>query len=100
MHPLRKNEFRHSGDCRFPLSFAQQRLWFLEQLGGTGPSYTLAHALEFSGSLDMTALDKAVQHVVERHESLRTTFEMVDDDPAQVIRPSLIVDVPVVDLCE
>lgn len=98
MHTSRETEPGRADHLEFPLSFAQQRLWFLEQLGGTGPSYTLAHALHIRGPLNSDALQRAVQLVVDRHASLRTTFEMNNDEPVQVVALRVRVDLPVVDL--
>ncbi|MFC5743625.1 non-ribosomal peptide synthetase [Dyella tabacisoli] len=68
-----------------PLSFAQERLWFLDQLGLVGPSYNMATALQLEGALDLDALERSFTELVRRHESLRTHFETVDGRPAQVI---------------
>ncbi len=70
-----------------PLSFAQQRLWFLEQLEG-GSSYTVPMALRLTGPLDAAALARALAGVVARHEALRTTFPVVDGVAAQSVEPA------------
>jgi amino acid adenylation domain-containing protein/non-ribosomal peptide synthase protein (TIGR01720 family) len=72
---------------RIPLSFAQERLWFLDQLGLVGSAYNMPLALRLEGALDVAALEGALAHLVERHESLRTRFVAIDGDPAQVIDP-------------
>ncbi|HEU4881265.1 MAG TPA: amino acid adenylation domain-containing protein, partial [Longimicrobium sp.] len=71
--------------CGIPLSFAQQRLWFLEQLGGTGAAYHIPLRLRLRGELDREALARALDRIVARHEALRTTFEAVDGEPVQRI---------------
>ena len=80
-----------------PLSFAQQRLWFLDQLE-PGGLYNVGEALRLSGDLDVEALRRAIDAVVARHEALRTTFRSVDGEPMQVVSPPAPVPCPVVDL--
>jgi len=83
----------------FPTSFAQRRLWFLDRLG-SGSAYTIAHAGSFRlrGRLDVDALRHALDALVARHESLRTTFREVDGEPMQVVAAQGSVDLEVVDL--
>jgi amino acid adenylation domain-containing protein len=73
--------------CAIPLSFAQQRLWFLEQLGGTGAAYHVPVRLRLRGELDRGALERAIDRIIARHEALRTTFPTVDGEPVQRIAP-------------
>ena len=70
-----------------PLSFAQQRLWFLSRMEGFSEAYHMALALRLDGELDVRALRHALDRIVFRHEALRTTFHRVGDDPVQRIAP-------------
>jgi amino acid adenylation domain-containing protein len=71
-----------------PLSFAQQRLWFLDQLEGEEAiAYNESWALLLEGSLNKTALEQSLQEIVQRHEVLRTTFSMVEGKPMPIIHP-------------
>ncbi|MDF5731043.1 MAG: amino acid adenylation domain-containing protein [Rhizonema sp. PD38] len=81
----------------FPTSFAQQRLWFLDQLAPGNPFYNVSTALRLTGSLDFTALKQTFNEIVRRHETLRTTFVMVQQ-PVQAIAPSLTILLPLIDL--
>ncbi|WP_037663174.1 non-ribosomal peptide synthetase, partial [Streptomyces aurantiacus] len=81
-----------------PLSFAQQRLWFLDRLSPGDATYNSAIALRLTGTLDRTALSRALDTVVARHEALRTTFEESDGRPTQSVRPAGPVPLPVRDL--
>jgi len=74
-----------TGDC--PVSFAQQRLWFLEQLVGGTASYNVTFAQTLSGILDEDALEQAFNALAQRHEALRTTVQVVDGQPRQVVAP-------------
>ncbi|HEX8559851.1 MAG TPA: amino acid adenylation domain-containing protein, partial [Pyrinomonadaceae bacterium] len=69
----------------FPLSFAQQRLWFLHQLEPAGAAYNMPVAFRLSGRLDVSALERALNEMVSRHEILRTTFDVLDEQPVQLV---------------
>ncbi len=70
-----------------PLSFAQERLWFLDRLDPGDPTYNMPLAVELAGALDVPALAGALHHVVRRHESLRTTFAVAAGVPVQRVAP-------------
>lgn len=89
---------RRSQQSPAPVSFAQQRLWFLNQLEGDQSSYNEPKALHIKGSLDVAALQQSLNEIVRRHEVLRTTFDVIDGQPVQVIAPSLKLTIPVIDL--
>ncbi len=81
-----------------PLSFAQQRLWFLDQLEGESAIYNVPAAVRLEGSLQVTALEQAIVEIGQRHEVLRTNFPMVNGTTVQAIAPSLNISLPIVDL--
>lgn len=83
-----------------PLSFAQQRLWFLDQMEPDSPIYNIPSAILLRGDLDVAALERSLNALVIRHEPLRTTFQIVDDQPVQYILPALQVALPVVQLAD
>src|SRR5438132_7901939 len=84
----------------FPLTFAQQRLWFLEQLEPHATAYLIPWSIRMNGALNADALRNSLNEIVRRHEILRTTFSSVDGQPSQVVAPSLYIPLPVVDLSQ
>ncbi|HEX8423476.1 MAG TPA: condensation domain-containing protein, partial [Pyrinomonadaceae bacterium] len=85
-------------DRALPLSFAQQRLWFLNQLEPDNPAYNMFGALQLNGHLDAAALEQSINRIVARHEPVRTTFGIVDEQPVQIIAESLHLPLPLTDL--
>lgn len=81
-----------------PLSFAQQRLWFLEQLDPSNSYYSELACVQLTGVLNVDALEQSLNEIVRRHEVLRTTFELVEEQAVQVIHPNVTVRLPVVNL--
>src|SRR5215213_11727459 len=76
-----------------PLSFAQQRLWFLDQLQPGVTAYNIPGALRLRGTLNFTALERSLNEIIARHETLRTVFSVVDGQPVQWIRTSLTIPI-------
>ena len=81
-----------------PLSFAQQRLWFLDQLVPGNAFYNEHTTIPMPPLLSVAVLEKALNEIIRRHEALRTTFESVCGEPRQVIAPVLQLTLPVIDL--
>lgn len=77
-----------SRNAALPLSFAQQRLWFLDQLEPGSATYNIPAAVRLTGALNVEALEASISELVQRHEALRTTFRAIDGQPVQVIAPS------------
>ena len=74
-----------SRDRHLPLSFAQQRLWLLDRLDPGSPLYNVPRALRLAGTLNVDALERALTEIVRRHEALRTTFPIIDEQPVQSV---------------
>src|SRR5262249_40849848 len=85
-------------DTMLPLSYAQQRLWFLAQLGLSRHAHNLLEAVYRGGILQAAALEQSLQEIVRRHEVLRTTFAHVEGLPCQVIGPPTPFPLPVIEL--
>ncbi|MCZ6674264.1 MAG: amino acid adenylation domain-containing protein, partial [Verrucomicrobia bacterium] len=85
---------------RLPLSFAQQRLWFLDRIKGSSSEYNIPKAFILKGDVDKNALDQAINSIIDRHQSLRTYFIEEDGIAFQVVAPSLLIDIPLIDLRE
>ncbi|MDZ8086286.1 MAG: amino acid adenylation domain-containing protein [Nostoc sp. DedQUE12b] len=81
-----------------PLSFAQQRLWFLDQLIPNNPFYNIPLALHLTGSLKLAVLEQTFNEIVRRHEALRTAIVVQKGQPVQVINPTLTIPLPIIDL--
>ena len=87
-----------SRNGNLPLSFAQERLWLLEQLHPGNPVHNLRAVYRLKGPLNVAALEQSIQEIVRRHEILRTTFSVVNGQPVQVISPDATIKLPVIDL--
>jgi amino acid adenylation domain-containing protein len=87
---------RKIGPC--PLSFAQQRLWLLDQLNPGNPAYNMASAVRLAGPFSLTLFDRVLSEIVRRHESLRTSFPETDGQAVQVISTPRSIKTPAIDL--
>ncbi len=94
IHPVSREQ------RQFPLSFSQQRLWFLDQLEASSPAYNEPVALHLRGPLHRQALHQSLNEIVSRHEIFRTTFQAIDGLPVQVVTPALHLPLPLIDLRE
>ncbi|HEX8351551.1 MAG TPA: condensation domain-containing protein, partial [Pyrinomonadaceae bacterium] len=91
---------RAERDGDLPLSFAQQRLWFLNRLDPESSFYNIAFSPRLAGRLNVEALRRGFSEVYARHESLRTTFPVVDGQPVQLIAPPGEFELPLIDLSD
>ena len=87
-------------DQELPLSFAQERLWFLDRLYPGSPIYNSPVAVRLLGALDQRALERSIAEIVRRHEALRATFPMVDGRPSLAVAAPQPLGLPVVDVSE
>ena len=84
--------------AEMPVSFAQQRLWFLEQFNPGSSAYNIPFAIRLAGRFNALALEQSLNEILRRHEILRTTFTSTDGQPAQIISPSKTLSMPLIDL--
>jgi amino acid adenylation domain-containing protein len=84
--------------CIFPATSAQRRLWFLDQLQPGGASYNISWPIRICGDLNVEALERCLNEIVHRHEILRTTFSMVNGEPAQVVAAERAITLAKTDL--
>src|SRR5215467_8662802 len=82
----------------FPLSFAEQRIWFFEQWETESAPYNVSLSVRLTGTLQIATLERVIQALVQRHESLHTTFTVLEEQPMQVIAPMLPLPLPLVNL--
>ncbi|MDZ7375500.1 MAG: amino acid adenylation domain-containing protein [candidate division KSB1 bacterium] len=87
-------------DQEIPLSFAQQRLWFLDQLQPNSPFYNIPIALRAIGNLNISALKQSLQQVIQRHETLRTSFKVSKGKPYQIISDQAEIKIEIIDLTQ
>src|SRR5689334_15383132 len=91
---------RRAPRTALPLSFAQQRLWFLDQLEPGSAAYNLSGRLRLEGGLDARALAASLNEIVRRHEVLRTIFSTRDGEPVQIVLAELRLPLPFIDLSD
>src|SRR5215469_6736881 len=89
---------RNAAKATIPLSFAQQRLWFLDQVEPNSSLYSVPTIAKMRGTLNVEAIRHALNEIVMRHESLRTRFVEIDGNPAQVVDPDSNLDFEFCDL--
>jgi hypothetical protein len=89
---------RVSRDGELPLSFAQQRMWFFEELAGGTSAFNIASGVRLSGPLNVATLEQTFSEIIRRHEILRTVFRAVNSEPVQLIQPPARFTLPLVDL--
>ncbi|MGH9943004.1 MAG: non-ribosomal peptide synthetase [Pyrinomonadaceae bacterium] len=93
-----QNILRRQASPHSPLSFAQQRLWFLDQLEPNSDLHNIQKVLRLKGSLDLPALERSLTEIVRRHEALRTTFTAYAGQPSQIVSENPAFGVSFVDL--
>src|ERR1044072_1671076 len=89
---------RREQRAALPLSFAQQRLWFLDQLEPGSAAYNLSGRLHLGGRVEVSALEATLNEIGRRHEALRTIFSTRDGEPVQIVLSELRLPLPVIDL--
>jgi amino acid adenylation domain-containing protein len=87
-----------SRDQQLPLSFAQQRMWVLNQLEPGNSFYNVPVAVRLTGSLNLSALKQSLKAIIQRHEAFRTSFSTIEEQPVQLIGPELTLDWPLINL--
>ncbi len=92
--PIPFNKIRKASDFH-PVSFAQQRLWFINQLAPDSPAYNINIVINLSGRLDIAALTQSLKEIIRRHEVLRTNFLLVQGELVQVINPDVNFTLPI-----
>jgi hypothetical protein len=91
---------RKRGLSKAPMSFAQQRLWVLDQLDPNRPIYNVPDTYYFKGRFDLDALERSLTELIRRHEGLRTTFQLIDGEPVQVIDAPQPLKLNIIDLSQ
>ncbi len=92
--PAQQGIARRDDQAALPLSFGQQRLWFIHQWEPESPAYNLPQAVHLRGRLDLATLERSLSEIVRRHESLRSRFESHDGQPVQLIDPAGALPIP------
>ncbi len=90
--------FSSSDKGSFSISFEQERMWFLEQLSPGNSAYNIRGTIQITGLLNADILEQSINEIVRRHEILRTTFDIIDGQPKQIIDSPFRIELPVIDL--
>ena len=93
-----KRVHREEQQEQLPLSYAQQRLWIIDELAINKAAYNVSGVLRLVGMLNVTALEQTLGEIIRRHETLRTVFRFVDGQPSQVVAPNFEFKLPFVEL--
>ncbi len=81
----------------FPTTYPQKQIWFLNQLNQESPAYNIPFAYDIEGQLNVAAIHKAINEIIDRHETFRTFFMDTDDGLVQIVRPQMTIDLPLID---
>lgn len=84
----------------FPASFAQRRMWFFYQLDSSNPAYNVPLAVRITGRLQKDVMEQCINEIIDRHEGLRTTFALRNDQPVQIVWPTLTISLMMIDLSQ
>ena len=96
--PVSNKISRRSPSPHAILSFAQEQMWFLDQLNPGSSYYNLPVAMRFKGKLDVAALELCLSEILRRHEVLRTTYDVIEGKPVQIIHEVARQPLPIIDL--
>ncbi|HEY6333577.1 MAG TPA: condensation domain-containing protein, partial [Blastocatellia bacterium] len=96
--PARRMRIERRSSSSAPLSFGQMRLWFLHQISPEMTAYNIHRALRVSGPLNVAGLTQSLAEMVRRHHSFRTSFRILENEPAQIVASHWTLSVPIVDL--
>ena len=94
-----KSKINNVDDLRIePLSFSQQQIWVIDQIKPGNLAYNLPVGFRLKGELNIEILEKSFNEIIKRHETLRTTFCLIENQPKQLIHPECLIKIKIVDL--